>query len=55
MVHFIGADKPWTDTAYQNVVSKFYYKRYALECQKNEYVSNNFRTRIQKKVDNIYL
>lgn len=56
MVHFIGADKPWTDTTYHDISSKFYFKRYELECRKcREYIDNNFYNKIAKKVDNIYM
>lgn len=56
MVHFIGADKPWTDTTYHDISSKFYFRRYELECRKcREYIGNNFYNKIAKKVDNLYM
>ena len=56
MVHFIGADKPWTDTTYHDISSKFYFKRYKLECRKcREYIGDNFYNKIAKKVDNLYM
>lgn len=56
MVHFIGADKPWTDTTYHDISSKFYFKRYELECRKcREYIGDNFYNKIAKKVDNLYM
>lgn len=51
MVHFIGADKPWTDTTYHDISSKFYFKRYELECRKcREYLSDKFIGKVEEKI-----
>ena len=52
MIHFIGADKPWTDND-GNTYAHFYYRRYLVECDRQkEYLSNSFYQRIKEKVDN---
>lgn len=36
MVHFLGADKPWTEHSYNDFYTRFYFKRYFLECKRNQ-------------------
>lgn len=36
MVHFLGADKPWTDHSYNDFYTRYYFKRYFLECKRNQ-------------------
>ena len=53
MVHFLGADKPWTDHSYNDFYTRYYFKRYLLECKRNkQYISSIFNQKVTEKVDN---
>lgn len=50
MVHFIGADKPWTERTLNDLNARFYYRRYTLEVKKNcQILSDDFITAVRRK------
>lgn len=50
MVHFIGADKPWTERTLNDFNARFYYRRYTLEVKKNcQLLSDDFITAVRRK------
>ena len=50
MVHFIGADKPWTERTLNDLNARFYYRRYTLEVKKNcQLLSDDFITAVRRK------
>lgn len=50
MVHFIGADKPWTERTLNDFNARFYYRRYTLEVKKNcQLLSDDFITTVRRK------
>lgn len=50
MVHFLGADKPWTDHSYNDLYTRYYFKRYFLECKRNQgCLTEHFSQKVRAK------
>lgn len=51
MIHFVGSNKPWSESVQNDYLSTFYFRRYLIECHRNkDFVDDNFYELVQKKV-----